>query len=101
MVWLAKMVRRPRRRALMSASDAPADPVEQMHVMFGLQRRDGVGDRRLGQVQRPRGRRHMLTLGHGDEDAQAFQGHDQSPNRIETTITIRWTGVEGPPIKLD
>ena len=56
--------------------DPAPDPVEQTHLVLGLKRGDCVRYGRLRQVQGPRRRRHMVALGHGDEDAQAFQGHD-------------------------
>jgi hypothetical protein len=62
--------------------DMAADAVEQPRVMPRLERRDRVTGRRLREVQRPGGLRHVLALGDRDKDSQLLQRHALSPRSI-------------------
>ncbi len=55
--------------------DAAPDAVEQLYRVPLLKRCDGGRCRRLRNVQRERCGRHVLALGHADEDTELLQRH--------------------------
>ena len=63
------------RRARFGEHDAPADAVEQLHVVAGFERGDRVARGRLREVERPRPFRDVSALGDGHEYAQLLECH--------------------------
>ena len=55
--------------------DAASDAVEKRDAVPCLERRDGRARRRLGDVERRRGTRHVLAFGHSDEYSQLLKRH--------------------------
>ncbi len=68
--------------------DAAPNPVEQPDRVARFQRGNGAARRRLRQVQRLRRPRHVLPLGHGDEDTELVEGHGSLPTRCPGS---RWS----------
>jgi hypothetical protein len=94
MVWLAASVSTPRLSPARSSNVCSAararsstavasGAVEELNCELRLQGLDRRAHGRLRQAERVRGARHVKPLGDEYEDAQLFEGHSPSINRID------------------